>query len=969
MSVCNMKKIYSLILICISIVNGIAIAEVADNKKYNVSRIHENVGDMDFEYSQAKGIRLSVGGTSFITATASSLSVVSPGWIEKYFLTVLEPSIYMVETVEFGGGKKIILTQKSTTDPEDRFSGKQIFTLLPDNTFIVEAELQFSGESEAVVEYLVGGINPLPIINQPYTVQCGDKITNGIIPLDAVGTTMQECIVARDFDKLTIESRIGKIEIISDMGEDACMFDYRKNRWAEFNNPFFWFGFLEKKIASDKSVSYKLVFKFESGEAKDEQDKIAKRAKVNVKRVSNAVLSNWEQNYILPTPKQIDYTADKFPLSDDTVIYIGSGAGETLDNAVKFLLDDLDFYYGVKPRVVSGQAPAGVKNAIIIGNTGRYEEPVLLCSESGAAIPEHEEGYSLAVDCSRIAIGAKTEQGLFYGITTLLQLAKFDNGKLSIKGAKIVDYPAMDFRGVHFFAGRNADAQICKAVKNLLARYKINSLVWQCDFVKWDACKGLESPAYGMDKEDAKKVVDAARANNVELIPLMPSLGHSEWIFQNGKNIDIAEDPETPYSYCPTNPKTYDFIFGVYQELLDFFKPRHFHIGHDEVSMIGRFPYRSKDTGKSETQLVAEDINKLHEWFTAKGVKIGMWGDMLLHNDEASSSAFAPSVEEAKLRRDMIPDDVVIYDWHYEVNTPENFKSFKVFKDAGKEVVGSTWSNPDNIRNVTEAIMDCEGLGILQTTWAGFNFSIDTNKDAWSQYWAYLLAAEYSWTGKNVPAADLKFNPANLFLQLWKETKPISEDKAGYVFDLRKFYNRSLSDDENLGGWLGYGQSMDMSDFPKNESVFGNTRYMTAENRRGESVVLMNGNLNPKGNFPDSITIDTARISASELRLLVTSAFKVKDKTKVGLVELKYSDGSTGKCDLVYGENIFSFTDARVDDGAKIVWRGKTKNGEEICIHDCVLKNPSPAKKIVSIRIDSFDTDSALIVFALTAVK
>src|SRR5690606_652680 len=111
----------------------------------------------------------------------------------------------------------------------------------------------------------------------------------------------------------------------------------------------------------------------------------------------------------------------------------------------------------------------------------------------------------------------------------------------------------------------------------------------------------------------------------VDLIPLIQSLGHSEWIFTNGHNLDIAEDPDMPYAYSPTNPRTYDFIFSVYQEALDFFQPKGFHIGHDEVTMRGRFPYRSRESGMSATDLILMDTIKLNDWFRERGVMVHLW--------------------------------------------------------------------------------------------------------------------------------------------------------------------------------------------------------------------------------------------------------------------------------------------------------------------------------------------------------
>ena len=226
----------------------------------------------------------------------------------------------------------------------------------------------------------------------------------------------------------------------------------------------------------------------------------------------------------------------------------------------------------------------------ILGEPAKYAAVNEYCKAAGLELPENEEGYCLLVDENKVAISAHNEAGLFYGITTLVQLIKVKNGNLYFKGAQVVDYPTLKFRGIHCLSGRDAGDQIAKTIRNLIARFKLNALVFECEYMEWDNAPEVKHPTYSMSKADAKKVVDEANKYPLELIPLIQSLGHSEWIFTNGQNLDIAEDPETPYAYNPTNPATYDFIFKIYQEALDFFNPKTFHIGHDEVTMARTFP-------------------------------------------------------------------------------------------------------------------------------------------------------------------------------------------------------------------------------------------------------------------------------------------------------------------------------------------------------------------------------------------
>lgn len=931
--------------------------------------ILEKCGDMEFSYEPLTGMKLSIFGIPIIKG--SYFAVVSPGWKENYFNTTLAAKDFLqkarIEPLK--GGKKFILPFSSTKDSQ--FSGKQTFILLQDNTFTTTLEFNFQKQVPAIFEWKVGGIPPEPIIGCSYIATVDQFSKKGAIPLTAVGSGVEESMIARKFKSINIDSRLGPIEISTQPKQDFAFFDYRKNKWAERDNPIFWLGLLERQIISGKDYSYsitlhfpkKLTTMFKRGEKKT--------MKVAITKVDDAQIPNWEQDYILPTPKHLIYTEALFPLSSKTKIYVGKNPEEGIENALDFFLKDLKELYQIELEVIREEFPQinPPQKAIVIGEVTRYPAPAKLLEEAKLKIPENDEGYSLFVKSDLVCVAAKKGGGIFYALVTLLQLCKVTEKGIFLKGAEIIDYPALKFRGIHCLSGKNRGEEIASAIRTLLARFKINSLIWECEYLKWDSHPEIEHPEYGMQKVEAQKVIEAARKYFIELIPLVQSLGHSEWIFTNGEHLDLAEDPETPYAYCPTNPETYKFIFSVYQEALDFFKPRYFHIGHDEITMRGRFPYRSKASGKSVTELIMEDIHKLYAWFSKRGVKIMLWGDMFLWEEEATDAAFAPSPEEAKKRRQLLPRDVTICDWHYAEAQPEEYKSLRLFKDEGFKTIAAAWFRPDNIRNLAKACLLYDAEGFLQTTWAGFNFKITGNEREWHQYWAWLWAAQYGWTGENTPSDELPFNASQLFLDLWFERKPLLKKRSGFTLDLKALYNRRLKDDEQKTGWLGYGPDCDFSALPLNQSIFGETKFKIEENRDGEGAILLAGKMNPKGNFQQSVEILLDETPVVEMHFLVTASFRTSAGHPVGEIIFNYSDATTDTLKLIYGKNLFAFNDEQGGSEARIVWQGRCKNGQRINLREVVWNNPHPEKKMVSLLLHSTVTEAAPIILAITSVN
>ena len=106
----------------------------------------------------------------------------------------------------------------------------------------------------------------------------------------------------------------------------------------------------------------------------------------------------------------------------------------------------------------------------------------------------------------------------------------------------------------------------------------------------------------GQKQSDIKELIQYANDRFIEISPMVNTPGHAEWIFRNKVHLDLAEDATptkegaVPYAIYVANDSTYKFLFGLYDEVIDLFKPRYFHIGHDEPDLPDyvKFPNRSK---------------------------------------------------------------------------------------------------------------------------------------------------------------------------------------------------------------------------------------------------------------------------------------------------------------------------------------------------------------------------------------
>ncbi|MCX7766947.1 MAG: hypothetical protein N2246_09630, partial [Candidatus Sumerlaeia bacterium] len=150
--------------------------------------IREQIGNMEFSYTPANGVSLSVSGVPIIQG--SYVLVVSPGWTENYFNSLITAARFeqKARVQPIKDGKEIILTLRTIPSPEagetdEIFTGTQTFTLREDNTCSMTLEFTLLKDVPAVFEWKAGGINPVPIIGCAYNAVNDGQTTTSLIPL------------------------------------------------------------------------------------------------------------------------------------------------------------------------------------------------------------------------------------------------------------------------------------------------------------------------------------------------------------------------------------------------------------------------------------------------------------------------------------------------------------------------------------------------------------------------------------------------------------------------------------------------------------------------------------------------------------------------------------------------------------------------------------------------------------------
>ncbi|MFN4179406.1 MAG: family 20 glycosylhydrolase, partial [Armatimonadota bacterium] len=390
-------------------------------------------------------------------------------------------------------------------------------------------------------------------------------------------------------------------------------------------------------------------------------------------------------------------------------------------------------------------------------------------------------------------VGA-SPRGVFNGVQTLRQLiwAREFGRSLTLPICEIWDYPDLKLRGWHFVAPLRHELSFAEKLLEWFALMKFNTLVIEVDDrFPYERHPEIAHPQ-ALTKSQWQEFLAKARKLGFDVIPQVQTFGHFGYVLGKEKYRHLREQTEPHprwgfFAYCPSNPETYMVVFDLFDEVLEVFKPRWFHIGHDEITFV---PIgvcdRCKATGKTAWQLLAEDIRKLYDYLKAKGVeRVAMWCDQL---EPDRTGGYAPYFTH--FAADLIPKDIMQFCWHYDAR--QTFPWLTRLKDKGFDVVACGWYHAQNVWRFAAESFDRRALGYCGTTWYGVT-GFATQVDLMT---AVVLGAQNSWSVDN-PPIDTAPHPTNIAQDLWAMVGERSQWRNGLTefsfADLSPFVNASLT--------------------------------------------------------------------------------------------------------------------------------------------------------------------------------
>ena len=173
-----------------------------------------------------------------------------------------------------------------------------------------------------------------------------------------------------------------------------------------------------------------------------------------------------------------------------------------------------------------------------------------------------------------------------------------------------------------------------------------------------------------LDRRTILEIIRRAEALGLEIIPEVPSLSHCDYLLI--RHPELSERPEDPYpdTYCPSNPASYDLLFDILGEIVDLFHPRIVNIGHDEYYTIGLCDQCRK---RSAPEIYADDIARIHDFLSARGVRTMIWAEKLIDAHFIDSKVPCGGAEKPRTPAtfpaiDLVPRNLLLLHWYWSLD-------------------------------------------------------------------------------------------------------------------------------------------------------------------------------------------------------------------------------------------------------------------------------------------------------------
>jgi hypothetical protein len=756
---------------------------------------------------------------------------------------------------------------------------------------------------------------------------------------------MGKHVLLRNKDKVLVKGVLCDVEISDTMnGHSIAVADFRNAPWD--NEKSLYLGVDVDNLQPGKKYYYSYSVRFL---------KPSTSGAVKIEDAKGYIIQNYDTRPVFSIiPKQQSLRNGFYQISSDDVIFSGL-SGKTVD----ILSNGIERISGMKLKVLSGSIPPMGKSFFIekISETGKTN-----------GLPNaSSEYYEIDVSERKVQIICKEERGCLYGAYALLGMIQKDKDKWSVQSQTAKDWPDLPVRAIQLEVLKPAirDVGLFRKYLDAFSKARVNTIIFFHDPRQILAWKKKADEGW-WTKQQIAEIASYARSLHMDVFGGMVSKFDSKLF----PLLDIA--PGSDF-YNPYNENAYKYLFSLYEEILDAYKPTGFLVGHDEIKGLSVYASKYK---KSTAEVFAKGVTTIDAWFAARNIPIILASDMLLDWNEWNMAVGAANSQNpaydsgaTHLAINMIPKDIFIIDWHYY--NKDDYQSIKYFRQKGFQVLACPWYDPYASRSLAQSAHKYGAKGITGTDFG---------------FWSTLS-----------PAATTLYTP----LFGWSERKTVDENDLDVValsdsmreiyptatlkqttIDMSSSFNKTTWDKgiQINKGIFGLGPFLDLRGLESGRKYYKDILFDVVDSKKGErnNCFVVQDNKTPRQSEAAKGVIDFKNTKAALIAFLHTCMLEEPNYRPhtIGKYTIVYEDGSKAVTELKENWNITdirssvglrfnSWTFGRAPDvliGAQLAWKGTGATGTPLNLQTLIWKNPHPQKPIKEIQaVVTEDTQSAKI--------
>ena len=339
---------------------------------------------------------------------------------------------------------------------------------------------------------------------------------------------------------------------------------------------------------------------------------------------------------VIPMPQEVALGVNDFEFTRGWRVELGPGI-QSEDIAIQSLNEQLQERFLLK---LEQAGAAGVLKLAISPHSVVVTKATGVDHQALAA-----QAYRMKLSPREITIIGNTTTGLFYGIQTLIQLLKLRNGRLWLPEGEIQDWPDLELRNIYWDDAHHLEhLEVLKAALKQASFYKINGFAIKLEgHFQYRHAAPIVEP-YALTPAQLQELTDYGLKYHVQLIPYLDGPAHDAFILKHPEYAGLREYPDSNYEFCATNPKTYEFFQGLFEDLLAANKGgKYFVLSTDEPYYVGlaendqcHEAARAKELG-SVGKMFAEFVAKTAGYLHDHGRTVIFWGEYPMKPEDIDS--------------------------------------------------------------------------------------------------------------------------------------------------------------------------------------------------------------------------------------------------------------------------------------------------------------------------------------------